>query len=254
MRCCKGWQALCFAVILSFPLASCATTGGMMDIAYANVGLQGPAEQLPVSQFDKQNASYQKAEQYYLRGRDKIFAKLDKKYPGFKEDILSGNADAISRAAGRLQSKDVGSAYWAGAGWLGAFSLNPMDRDLLSSIAGAPALLEKAAALEPEYSQGAIYDVLFAWYASAPPDLGGGQVRALECYQESIRISKGKSPGPYVTYAQSYCVPRQDLSGFEDALRKALNLKGGGLMGSRARKKARWLLEHKEDYFIIWDE
>ncbi|MDR3283791.1 MAG: TRAP transporter TatT component family protein [Treponema sp.] len=242
------FRALCAAGLLGLSLASCAT----LDVAYANVGLQGPAEQLPVSKFDKQNAAYQKAGRYYLRGRDKILAQLDKKYPGFRADILNGDGETIKPAVQRLQAKEVPSMYWAAAGWLSAFSLEPLNIDLMSTVSGAVALLERGAELDPDYSNGAIWDALCAYYAAAG-DFGGDRERARYCFEQSLRASKGKSPGPYVTWAQSYCVPMQDLAGFEETLQKALSVKGGGLLSSRARKKARWLLENKENFFVIWD-
>jgi predicted anti-sigma-YlaC factor YlaD len=231
----------------------------MVDVAYANVGLQNKADRMDTSQFDKQNSLYKKAENSYLRGRDKALRILDKKYPGFKADILSADPTRIDAAVVRLGEKDVPTAYWAGSGWLGAFSLNPLDDTLLAEIVGAPALLEGAAALNPDYSDGAIYDVLLAWYASAPPDMGGSDERAQQCFDEEVRLTKGRSPIPYVTWANSWCKSRQDLAGFTEALDYALSLKPGFIkslfsMDMLALKKARWLLDHKEDFFLIWDE
>jgi predicted anti-sigma-YlaC factor YlaD len=231
----------------------------MIDVAYANVGLQDKADRLDISQFDKQNALYQKAEKSYLKGRDKALKSLDRKYPGFKEDILSGDPARIDAAVAMLSEKDVPAAYWGGSGWLGAFSLNPLDDTLLAEISGAPALLEGAVTLNPDYNNGAIYDVLLAWYASAPPDMGGDEERARQCFDEELRLTKGLSPGPYVTWANSWCKSRQDLDGFKEALGHALSLKPGAIKGSKtmdklAQKKARWLLEHKEDFFLIWED
>jgi predicted anti-sigma-YlaC factor YlaD len=226
----------------------------MVDVAYANVGLQDKADRLDISEFDKQNALYQKAEKSYLRGRDKALKRLDKKYPGFKGDILSGDSARIDAAVAHLREKDVPTAYWGGSGWLGAFSLNPLDDTLLAEISGAPALLEGAVTLNPDYNDGAIYDVLLAWYASAPPDMGGDEERAQQCFDEEIRLTKGLAPGPYVTWATSWCKSRQDLEGFTEALGHALSLKSSNIMDKQAQKKARWLLEHKQDFFLIWDE
>jgi predicted anti-sigma-YlaC factor YlaD len=231
----------------------------MPEVAYANAWLQDRADRLDNSQFDKQNALYKKAEKAYLKGRDKALRELDKKYPGFKGDITSGNPARVDDAVTRLIEKDVPVVYWGGSGWLGAFSLNPLDDAHLSGIIGAPALLEAGIALDPDYSNGAIYDVLLAWYASAPSELGGSEERAQQCFDEEIRLTKGLSPIPYVTWANSWCISRQDLDGFMEALGHAVSLKPGTVKGSKimdklAQKKARWLLEHKGDYFLIWEE
>jgi predicted anti-sigma-YlaC factor YlaD len=64
---------------------------------------------------------------------------------------------------------------------------------------------------------------------------------------------------PYVTWANSWCKSRQDPDGFTEALEHALSLKPGVIKGLAtmdrlAQKKARWLLEHKDDFFLIWED
>jgi predicted anti-sigma-YlaC factor YlaD len=247
--------AACTAVAV---LSGCVTAG-MVEVAYANMSLQDKADRLDNSQFDKQNALYQKAVKAYLKGRDKALKILDKKYPGFKEEILSGDQERVDAAVTRLEEEDVPAAYWGGSGWLGAFSLNPLDDVMLAGIIGAPALLETGLTLDPGYSNGAIYDVLLAWYASAPAEFGGNGERAQQCFDEEIRLTKGISPVPYVTWANSWCISRQDLAGFTEALNHAVSLKAGAIKGMKimdklAQRKARWLLEHTGDFFLVWEE
>ncbi len=234
-----------------------AESTGAYHVIYANAFIQADAETLPVSRYDEQRAEFARAKMHYLRGRDDILGALGRKYPRFREDIASGDAARIGRAAARLSADDVNAAYWAGAGWLGAFSLDPLDDSLLGTANGAVALLERAAALEPEYGNGAAWNVLCAFYAAAPADFGGNAARARFCYEESLRISKGKLPDPYVVYAQSLCVPANDSAGFAEALGKALAVSPDDMPDSRLstvimQKKAQWLLEHREDYFIDW--
>jgi predicted anti-sigma-YlaC factor YlaD len=232
-----------------------AVTTGSLHVMYANAFVQAEAERLPIMRFDEQNAEYERAEMHYLRGRNYILDALEQKYRGFKDDITSGDGERIARAAKRLDKNDVNAAYWLGAGWLGAFSLDPLNYDLLMTIEGAVAVLEAAVAFDPDYSRGAIWDVLFAFYAAAPADFGGDAERAEECFAQSVRASGGKLPGPYVTYAQSVCVQRQDAAGFRKMLTTALAVDPDDIPESRlatiiAQQKARWLLEHQGDYFL----
>jgi predicted anti-sigma-YlaC factor YlaD len=235
-----------------------AVTTGSFYVMYGNAFIQADAETLPISEFDLQNSELERAKMHYLRGRDIILDALNQKYPGFKQNILSGDAEIAAKEAARLKKDDVNAAYWAAAGWLGAFSLDPLNDELLFSTPGAVEMLERAASLDAGYSNGAIWDVLCAFYAAAPAEFGGDKDRALLCYEESVRIAGGKLPGPYVTYAQSFCVPSQDLAGFEEALEAALRVNPDDIPSSRlsttiTQKKARWLLENKDNYFIIWD-
>jgi predicted anti-sigma-YlaC factor YlaD len=110
---------------------------------------------------------------------------------------------------------------------------------------------------EPEYSNGAIWDILCAFYSGAPVDFGGDPERAELCFTESVRISGGKLPGPYVTYAQSVCVPRQDGAEFERMLNTALAVNPDDVPEARLAttitlQKARWLLDNKDYFFIEW--
>ena len=230
---------------------------GSLHVMYANAFIQTPAERLSIAQFDAQNAEYERAVMHYLRGRDLILDALERKYAGFKADVVSGEKAQIARAAAKLTKDDVNAAYWLGAGWLGAFSLDPLNLDLLMSMEGAVAVLETAAAFAADYSGGAIWDILCAFYAAAPADFGGSLERAEYCFEQSLRAAGGTLPGPYVTYAQSICVPRQDAESWTRMLNKALAVNPDDAPDSRlastiTQQRARWLLDHKDNYFLEW--
>jgi predicted anti-sigma-YlaC factor YlaD len=236
-----------------------AITAASNHVMYANAVIQADAQMLPVSQFDLQNAEYIRAQSHYITARDQLLDAFDFRNPGFKDNITSGDSAKIDEALSTLTETDVEAAYWMGAGWLAAFSLDPLNDELLSNMIGAVRVLEKANEFDGEYNSGAIWDVLCAFYAGAPAEFGGDRERALFCYEESVRLSNGKLPGPYVTYAESICVSSQDIDGFEEALTTAIRLKKGQmpsasrLAASITQRKARWLLDHKDNYFVVWD-
>jgi predicted anti-sigma-YlaC factor YlaD len=236
-----------------------AITAASYHVMYANAVIQADAQMLPVSQFDLQNAEYIRAQSHYITARDQLLDAFDFRNPGFKDTIMSGDAAKIDAALSNLTKDDVDAAYWMGAGWLAAFSLDPLNDELLSNMNGAVALLEKANEFDGEYNNGAIWNILCAFYAAAPADFGGDPERALFCYEESLRISQGKLPDPYVTYAESICISTQDIDGFEKALTAALAIKkreiprSSRLASSITQRKARWLLDHKDNYFVVWE-
>jgi len=128
----------------------------------------------------------------------------------------------------------------------------------LKTLPCTAALLERAAELDPDYNEGAIWDILTAFYALAPAEFGGNIERAEFTSAESFRASKGKSPSPYITYATSFCVPNQDAQGFKENLKKALAFDIESDPANRlalviAQKKAAWLLAHGDDFFIEWE-
>ncbi len=232
-------------------------TLGSLNVMYANAFIQTPADYLPADQFDKQNAEYDRAKMHYIRGRDLCLDFLDGRHEGFKNDIFSGDDTRVTKAVAKLDKYDVDAAYWAGAGWLGAFSLDPLNADMLGTLSVPVAILEKAAALNPDYSGGAIWDVLFNFYVSAPADFGGNYERGMHCHDEAMRVSGGKAPGPYLTYAQAVCQPAGDQKGFDEALDKALAINpdddpSSRLMTTMNQKKARYLKDHESDLFLKW--
>ena len=234
-----------------------AVMTGSLNVMYANAFVQAPAERIPDEQFDKRYAEEKRAKLHYLRGRDYILDVFETRYPGFKAAMLSSDEAAIQASVAKLTENDVDAAYWCAAGALGAFSLDPLDANLIGALAGPVAMLERAAALSPDYSGGAIWQVLTAFYAAAPADFGGNPERARACYDEAVRACGGKSAGVYITYAESFCIPSGDKAGFEDALSKALAINADDDPSSRlmtliSQEKARHLLEIEDEYFLEW--
>jgi Predicted integral membrane protein len=230
---------------------------GSLNIMYANAFVQTPADDLPNEQFDRQEAEYERAELHYMRGRNYCLEALDGRHQGFKSAVLGADPAAAAKAVASLDKNDVNAAYWACAGWLGAFSLDPLNPDMLASIHSPVAILERIAALSPDYSRGAVWDILFNFYVGVPDEFGGNRERGLYCYEQALRVSGGKTPDPYITYAQSVCIPSGDEAGFVESLNKALALDpdddpSSRLMTTISQRKARRLLARKNDYFLKW--
>ncbi len=230
---------------------------GSLNVMYANAFVQTPAESLGVSEFDRQNAEFERAKLHYLRGRDLELRFLDGRHKGFSEAMLSGDEEQIAAAVAEMDKNDVDAAYWCGAGWLAAFSLDILNPDLIANLGAPLAILNRAAEIDPDYNNGAIWDVLFNFYMAAPGDFGGDPDRGMQCYEEEMRVSGGRTPGPYVTYATAVCIPQGDEQGFDEALDKALainpdDVPATRLMTTIAQNKARYLKAHKGDYFVQW--
>jgi predicted anti-sigma-YlaC factor YlaD len=234
-----------------------AVMTGSLYVMYANAFVQHEAQMLEIDEFDLQMSELERAKLHYLRGRDYVLSGLEVAYPGFTQDILSGDPERIAAATGRLKKEDVNAVYWAGAGWLGAFSLDFLNPVFLASITGAPAMLERAVELDPGFNDGEIWDILCAFYASALPDMGGGFDKALAAHEQAVLYSEGKSISVWNTYAQSICIPQQDGAGYDEALAKALAINPDDNPSNRlasviAREKTLWLIATRENYFIEW--
>lgn len=225
---------------------------GSLYIMYANAFLQTPASMLPESEYKKQEFSYLRAKNLYLRGRDIILAGLEQKYPGIREELQK----KIFRAAlARTTRTDASLLYWAGAGWLGGYAIDPFDMDLGLSMPAAAALIERAYRLDPAFSAGALHEFYILYYGSLPEYMGGSLKKAREHFEQAIAISKGKSATPYLSLATAVTVKEQNLVEFKALLRRALAIDPESAPENRLvnvinQRRAHWLLEHADDFFV----
>jgi len=229
---------------------------GSLYIIYANAFLQTPATMLPESEYKKQEFTYRRAKNLYLRGRDIILACLEDKYPGFRDALQRRN---YARALARTTRKDAPLLYWAGAGWLGGFAIDPFDMDLGVTLPSAAALMDRVYHLDPDYAAGAIHEFYILYYGSLPEYMGGDLKKAREHYAQALAISHGRSATPYLSLATSVTVKEQKLGEFKDLLRQALAIDPEAVPENRLvnilnQRKAQWLLEHADDYFVESDE
>jgi predicted anti-sigma-YlaC factor YlaD len=229
---------------------------GSLYIMYANAFLQTPATMMPEAEYKKQEFNYRRAKNLYLRGRDIILACLENKYPGFREALQKRN---YSQALERTTRKDAPLLYWAGAGWLGGFAIDPFDMDLGITLPAAAALMDRVLRLDPDYAAGAIHEFYILYYGSLPEYMGGSLQKARDHYEQALAISRGKSATPYLSLATSVTVKEQNLREFRELLSKALAVDPEAVPENRLvnilnQRKARWLLEHADDFFVESEE
>lgn len=231
---------------------------GSLNVMYANLCVESKAELLTDPRLlDQQVEEFERAKLHYMRGHDLIFSAFEARWPGFTDAIMGTDEEKIKAFTSKLTEGDVNAAYWACAGFFASFALNPLDANIIGSIKGHIAVLEKAAELNPEYSNGSIWDVLTQIYVAAPMDFGGDYERGVYCHEQALKVSGGKSASIYVTEAKSFCIPSGDKDGFERALNTALEINiddmpSNTLMNILAQKKAARLLDSVDDYFIEW--
>lgn len=236
--------------------AGLSSTTGSLNVMYANIFVQWPASTLGVNEFEKQNNEYLRAKYHYLKGRDYCLNALEIRHKGIKQTLLGNDTEAVNKALKKLDKNDVSTTYWCAAGWLGAFSIDLTDPDLLGTLSTPPALLERAAELDPNYSDGAIWELL-ATFNMAAQGFGGSEERAKECFNQAMKLTEGKVAGLYITQAESFCVPAGDKEGFIKALKTCLAIDveaapATRLMTTIAHIKAQRLLDNVDDYFLKW--
>jgi len=225
---------------------------GSLYIMYANAYLQTPADMMPDEKFEKQEFLLKRAKNLYLRGRDIILDALEKKYPGFLEKM---DAKKYDQALAPMKKEDASFLYWGAAGWLGAYALDPLDMKIGLTVPGAAAMMDKVLKLDKNFEQGTIHDFYISYYGSMPEDMGGSAEKAREHFKKAVAASGGKSTSPYLSLATTVSINEQNLKEFKKLLNKALEIDpdvdlDNRLLNTLNQRKARWLLNHTENFFI----
>ncbi|MBN2346279.1 MAG: TRAP transporter TatT component family protein [Candidatus Aminicenantes bacterium] len=229
---------------------------GSLYIMYANAFLQTPATMLPEEEYHEQEFAYKRAKNLYLRGRDIIIAGLERKYPGFEQILHKRDQTTILE---RTNEKDLPLLYWAGAGWLGAYAIDPFDMDLGLTLPAAAALIERVHELDPDYGGGVIHEFYILYYGSLPEYMGGSKEKAREHFEKALAVSQGRSATPYLSLATAVTVKEQNVQEFKKLLHQALAIDPeknpeNRLLAILNQRKTRWLLEHVDDYFLESEE
>jgi len=235
-------------------------TTGSLFIMYANAYVQGPAEMLPQHRYLEKVTELERARKLYLRGADLLYSGLELKYPGFSE---SGQNGTLESYIAKLKKEDVPVIYWAVAGMLSAYSLDPFNMTLGVRIPELKFMIEKAYELDPDFNNGAIDDFFIIFYASMPEAMGGNSDLVDHYFAKAVEKSRGLSASPYVSYAKSVAIPAQDYDKFREMLETALTIDPDGdpsnrLVNILTLQKAKFLLDNAGLYFIDfggdWDD
>ena len=237
---------------------------GSYYVMEANAFVQGPASMLPPERYSERDAEYWRAKELYLRGAAILEDGLEKRHSGI---LLAAQAAAdTGSSAGetpagfeRLTAEDVPYIYWLTAATLSAFSIDPLDLSIGMKVGKVSALVKYAYRLDPNFNGGAFDDFFILYYASLPETMGGNKDLARLHYERALEKTGGLSAGPYVSWAQAVCIPAQNFPEFRDNLEAALKINANKypsnkLLNVLAQRKARYLLDNAELYFIDTDD
>jgi predicted anti-sigma-YlaC factor YlaD len=199
---------------------------------YAYVYVQLPAEEAEARDVTAAYAQRERARRLFLRARDY----------GLR---------GLNVAEGR---DDVALLYWTAVAWAAAISLSKDDPKILGGLPSVDALLMRAAALDPDYGDGALRTFLIGYELNRPNAARDAIERARSHFARAVELSEGKQAGPYVSLAESVAVARRDRREFEALLRQALAVDPGARREWRLenlvmQRRARRLLAHADEFF-----
>jgi hypothetical protein len=226
-------------------LAACS---GFTQYAYAFV-LQ-PADYIEAKDLDRSVELRARAKKLFLRARDYGVRGFEVEFPGFREG-LRANPDAT---LAKLTKQHVALAYYTGASWAAAFSIDVADAELATGQGTIEKLMRRALALDETWENGSLHDFFISWEAAHAS--GGGSLDAARThYERSRALAAGKRVSPMVSYAETVMVAQQDRKEFEALLNEALQFdttrapREQTLPNALALRRAKWLLQRADDLF-----
>jgi predicted anti-sigma-YlaC factor YlaD len=228
-------------------------SAGKAFCLYAFSAAQIPAELLPDTEYELKQAQLTRAKKLFLRARNLLFKAMDLRHPGFSVLLMEQKKD--SQAMNLLDRDDLPFVYWLASAWMGAFSLDSFDMELMISHPKAIALLNRSLEWDQNYEQGGAHDILISYYGSLPKEMGGNEETARSHFQSAVKIAGKRRNGPYLALAMSVCVNRQYREEFRLLCEETLNLDVNAYPENRLlnilnKKKAAWLLERIDQLFL----
>lgn len=225
---------------------------GSLYIMYANAFVQTPADMTPRREGELKEYLLARAKNLYLRGRDILFMALEKKNPLIRSQLKERK---YKEAMAPFKKEDVSLLYWTAVGWVAAFSVNPFDMTLGQTLPQTAAMMVRVAELDPGFNQGAL-DVFYVnYYGSLPNYMGGDAGKAREHFAKAQAIAGTKDTSALMALATTVSVKEQNAAEFKKLLRQVLEFDPdkspeNRLVNILNQRKARWLLDHIDDFFV----
>ncbi len=225
-----------------------AASRGFTQYAYAFV--QQDADRLEdhdlkasLVQGERARKLYRRARRYGLRG-------LEAGHPGLRSALAADPQQALSA----MTVRDVPLLYWTAAAWGGEISLSKEHPDIVAEVPQMQALIDRAAALEESFDEGAIPSLLIALEMVRQGGKGAPAARAQARFERAVALSGGAQAAPFVSFAENVAVPLQDKALFETRLASALAIDVDAVPRHRLanlilQERARWLLSREDSLF-----
>jgi hypothetical protein len=185
------------------------------------------------------------------RGRQYALRSLERR--GFK-DPLQRPFDDFKRGLKRLGKKDVPVLFWTATCWANWIRLNLDSMEAISELPRVEGMMRRVLELDEGFHYGGAHLFMGIWYASRPKIAGGDLGKAQEHFLKALDLGQGKFLMASVYYASFYARKAMDKDLFTSTLQKVLETPADTspdlvLLNTIAKRQARDLLSHVEEYF-----
>jgi len=221
---------------------------GFVSYAYLDVQPRVDA----ATDFDEGVKLRSRIRRLYLRGFNYGMRAIEQNHPGFSTELTRAPGTAVAA----LKKSEVPLIYWTAAGLGLAISSSRDDVAMIARLPEVSALLDRALELDPSWRDGALHEFAIV-LESAKPGKVNAQIMQ-DHYRQALTYSKGRSASLHVTFAEALAVQQQDSTAFTKLLEEALAIDPdlhteNRLMNLAAQRRARWLLERKDELILSPD-
>jgi hypothetical protein len=188
-----------------------------------------------------------------LYDRGKHYALRSLEMRGFK-DPLERSFDDFKQGLNRLGKKDVSFLFWTATCWANWIHLNLDSMEAVSELPRVEWMMRRVLELDDGFYYGGPHLFMGIWFASRPTMAGGDLKKAREHFLKALDLGQGKFLMAYVYYAKYYARNMMDKELFTSILQKVLETPADTspeliLVNTVAKKQAKELLSHVEEYF-----
>src|SRR5215471_7523051 len=218
---------------------------------YSYVWVQEPSEEIESEDLAKSNVLRTRSRKLYLRARDYGLRGLDAKHSGFSQAVRQDPKSAV-RVAKR---NDVPLLYWTAVSWGAAISLSKDHPELVAEQVQVEALIDRAYELDPGFDHGVIEQFLISYESARQGAKGDFAGRSKMHFDRAVALSAGQLASPYVAYAETVTIQKQQKTDFESLLNKALAVDPDArpewrLSNLIMQRRAHWLLSREDELFL----
>jgi len=210
---------------------------------YAFVFLMDEADRLESESIQKATQLRIRAAKMLFRAKEHGYKTLNIKYPAL-DTHLQSNKNSHSL---KIDTEDVGLAYWVMTSWAGAISLSKDKPDSVADLPQVIKLAELAWQTQPEFDNGALASMMGTLELAKP----GGKLEQAEKYFNFGIDRRGNQIAPLVSKAENWAVAAQNKDTFKLLLLKAIQ-EGQAqtdLTNSIMLRRAKWLLDSIDNLF-----
>ena len=218
---------------------------------YSYVWVQEPSEEIESEDLAKSNVLRTRSRKLYLRARDYGLRGLDAKHSGFSQAVRQDPKSAVRVA----RKNDVPLLYWTAVSWGAAISLSKDHPELVAEQVQVEALIDRAYQLDPGFDHGVIEQFLISYESARQGAKGDFAARSKAHFDRAVALSDGQLASPYVAYAETVTIQKQQRTEFESLLKRALAVDSDArpewrLSNLIMQRRARWLLSREDELFL----